>query len=178
MKAPLYGNPLRSGSIRLGGWFPIRAGVILVAASLVVLICFLTKEFILGLLIAVGVVVYVSIFEIPFGAEDFTHLQRVDSGETLFLGSTFTAQNKGLTLPGVLSTLKVRDEVDGLGNPVQLIHHTRANQLSVTIESAPAGISMNTQAKTTDLVTNFASWLSSLSGENGLRGASGFRFGL
>ena len=108
MKAPLYGNPLRSGSIRLGGWFPVRAGVILVVASLVVLICFLTKEFILGLLIAVGVVVYVSIFEIPFGAEDltlmtrarrrFTHMRRVDSGETLFLGSTFTAQNKGLTL--------------------------------------------------------------------------------
>lgn len=181
MKAPLYGNPLRSGSIRLGGWFPVRAGVILVVTALVVLICFLTKEFILGLLIAVGVVVYVSIFEIPFGAEDLTlmtrarrrltHMQRVDSGETLFLGSTFTAQNKGLTLPGVLSTLKVRDEVDGLGNPVQLIHHTRANQLSVTIESAPAGISMNTQAKTTDLVTNYASWLSSLSGENGLRGA-------
>lgn len=181
MKAPLYGNPLRSGSIRLGGWFPVRAGVILVAASLVVLICFLTKEFILGLLIAVGVVTYVAIFEIPFGAEDLTlmtrarrrvtHLQRVDSGETLFLGSTFTAQNKGLTLPGVLSTLKVRDEVDGLGNPVQLIHHTRANQLSVTIESAPAGISMNTQAKTTDLVSNYAAWLSSLSGENGLRGA-------
>lgn len=181
MKAPLYGNPLRSGSIRLGGWFPVRAGVILVVASLVVLICFLTKEFILGLLIAVGVTIYVGVFEIPFGAEDITlmtrarrrvtHLQRVDSGETLFLGSTFTAQNKGLTLPGVLSTLKVRDEVDGLGNPVQLIHHTRANQLSVTIESAPAGISMNTQAKTTDLVSNYASWLSSLAGENGLRGA-------
>ena len=181
MKAPLYGNPLRSGSIRLGGWFPVRAGVILVVTALVVLICFQTKEFILGLLIAVGVVTYVAIFEIPFGAEDitlmtrarrrFTHMQRVDSGETLFLGSTFTAQNKGLTLPGVLSTLKVRDEVDGLGNPVQLIHHTRADQLSVTIESAPAGISMNTQAKTTDLVTNYAAWLSSLSGENGLRGA-------
>lgn len=181
MKAPLYGNPLRSGSIRLGGWFPVRAGVILVVTALVVLICFQTKEFILGLLIAVGVVTYVAIFEIPFGAEDitlmtrarrrFTHLQRVDSGETLFLGSTFTAQNKGLALPGVLSTLKVRDEVDGLGNPVQLIHHTRADQLSVTIESAPAGISMNTQTKTTDLVTNYASWLSSLSGENGLRGA-------
>lgn len=181
MKAPLYGNPLRSGSIRLGGWFPVRAGVILVVTALVVLICFQTKEFILGLLIAVGVVTYVAIFEIPFGAEDitlmtrarrrFTHMQRVDSGETLFLGSTFTAQNKGLTLPGVLSTLKVRDEVDGLGNPVQLLHHTRADQLSVTIESAPAGISMNTQTKTTDLVTNYASWLSSLSGENGLRGA-------
>ena len=181
MKAPRYGNPLRSGSIRLGGWFPVRAGVILVVTALVVLICFQTKEFILGLLIAVGVVTYVAIFEIPFGAEDitlmtrarrrFTHLQRVDSGETLFLGSTFTAQNKGLALPGVLSTLKVRDEVDGLGNPVQLIHHTRADQLSVTIESAPAGISMNTQAKTTDLVSNYASWLSSLSGENGLRGA-------
>lgn len=181
MKAPLYGNPLRSGSIRLGGWFPVRAGVILVVTALVVLICFQTKEFILGLLIAVGVVTYVAIFEIPFGAEDitlmtrarrrFTHMQRVDSGETLFLGSTFTAQNKGLSLPGVLSTLKVRDEVDGLGNPVQLLHHTRADQLSVTIESAPAGISMNTQAKTTDLVTNYAAWLSSLSGENGLRGA-------
>lgn len=181
MKAPLYGNPLRSGSIRLGGWFPVRAGVILVAASLVVLICFQTKEFILGLLIAVGVVTYVAIFEVPFGAEDITlmtrarrrltHMQRVDSGETLFLGSTFTAQNKGLALPGVLSTLRVRDEVDGLGNPVQLLHHTRADQLSVTIESAPAGISMNTQAKTTDLVTNYAAWLSSLSGENGLRGA-------
>lgn len=181
MKAPLYGNPLRSGSIRLGGWFPVRAGVILVVTALVVLICFQTKEFILGLLIAVGVTLYVGVFEVPFGAEDitlmtrarrrFTHLQRVDSGETLFLGSTFTAQNKGLALPGVLSTLKVRDEVDGLGNPVQLIHHTRADQLSVTIESAPAGISMNTQAKTTDLVTNYASWLSSLSGENGLRGA-------
>lgn len=181
MKAPLYGNPLRSGSIRLGGWFPVRAGVILVVTALVVLICFQTKEFILGLLIAVGVTLYVGVFEVPFGAEDITlmtrarrrltHLQRVDSGETLFLGSTFTAQNKGLTLPGVLSTLKVRDEVDGLGNPVQLIHHTRADQLSVTIESAPAGISMNTQTKTTDLVTNYASWLSSLSGENGLRGA-------
>ena len=181
MKAPLYGNPLRSGSIRLGGWFPVRAGVILVVTALVVLICFQTKEFILGLLIAVGVTLYVGVFEVPFGAEDitlmtrarrrFTHLQRVDSGETLFLGSTFTAQNKGLTLPGVLSTLKVRDEVDGLGNPVQRIHHTRADQLSVTIESAPAGISMNTQTKTTDLVTNYASWLSSLSGENGLRGA-------
>ena len=181
MKAPLYGNPLRSGSIRLGGWFPVRAGVILVVAALVVLICFQTKEFILGLLIAVGVTLYVGVFEVPFGAEDITlmtrarrrltHMQRVDSGETLFLGSTFTAQNKGLTLPGVLSTLKVRDEVDGLGNPVQLIHHTRADQLSVTIESAPAGISMNTQTKTTDLVTNYASWLSSLSGENGLRGA-------
>lgn len=181
MKAPLYGNPLRSGSIRLGGWFPVRAGVILVVTALVVLICFQTKEFILGLLIAVGVTFYVGVFEVPFGAEDITlmtrarrrltHMQRVDSGETLFLGSTFTAQNKGLALPGVLSTLKVRDEVDGLGNPVQLIHHTRADQLSVTIESAPAGISMNTQAKTTDLVTNYASWLSSLSGENGLRGA-------
>ncbi len=181
MKAPLYGNPLRSGSIRLGGWFPVRAGVILVVTALVVLICFQTKEFILGLLIAVGVVTYVAIFEIPFGAEDITlmtrarrrltHMQRVDSGETLFLGSTFTAQNKGLALPGVLSTLRVRDDVDGLGNPVQLLHHTRADQLSVTIESAPAGISMNTQAKTTDLVTNYASWLSSLSGENGLRGA-------
>ena len=181
MKAPLYGNPLRSGSIRLGGWFPVRAGVILVVTALVVLICFQTKEFILGLLIAVGVTLYVGVFEVPFGAEDITlmtrarrrltHMQRVDSGETLFLGSTFTAQNKGLTLPGVLSTLKVRDEVDGLGNPVQLIHHTRADQLSVTIESAPAGISMNTQTKTTDLVTNYAAWLSSLSGENGLRGA-------
>ena len=181
MKAPLYGNPLRSGSIRLGGWFPVRAGVILVVTALVVLICFQTKEFLLGLLIAVGVVTYVGIFEIPFGAEDitlmtrarrrFTHMQRVNSGETLFLGSTFTAQNKGLALPGVLSTLRVRDEVDGLGNPVQLIHHTRADQLSVTIESAPAGISMNTQTKTTDLVTNYAAWLSSLSGENGLRGA-------
>lgn len=181
MKAPLYGNPLRSGSIRLGGWFPVRAGVILVVTALVVLICFQTKEFLLGLLIAVGVVTYVAIFEVPFGAEDITlmtrarrrltHMQRVDSGETLFLGSTFTAQNKGLALPGVLSTLKVRDEVDGLGNPVQLLHHTRADQLSVTIESAPAGISMNTQTKTTDLVTNYAAWLSSLSGENGLRGA-------
>lgn len=181
MKAPLYGNPLRSGSIRLGGWFPVRAGVILVVTALVVLICFQTKEFILGLLIAVGVTLYVAVFEVPFGAEDITlmtrarrrltHMQRVDSGETLFLGSTFTAQNKGLTLPGVLSTLKVRDEVDGLGNPVQLLHHTRADQLSVTIESAPAGISMNTQTKTTDLVTNYAAWLSSLSGENGLRGA-------
>ena len=181
MKAPLYGNPLRSGSIRLGGWFPVRAGVILVVTALVVLICFQTKEFILGLLIAVGVTLYVGVFEVPFGAEDITlmtrarrrvtHMQRVDSGETLFLGSTFTAQNKGLALPGVLSTLKVRDEVDGLGNPVQLLHHTRADQLSVTIESAPAGISMNTQAKTTDLVTNYAAWLSSLSGENGLRGA-------
>ena len=181
MKAPLYGNPLRSGSIRLGGWFPVRAGVILVVTALVVLICFQTKEFLLGLLIAVGVTLYVGVFEVPFGAEDITlmtrarrrvtHMQRVDSGETLFLGSTFTAQNKGLALPGVLSTLKVRDEVDGLGNPVQLIHHTRADQLSVTIESAPAGISMNTQAKTTDLVTNYAAWLSSLSGENGLRGA-------
>lgn len=181
MKAPLYGNPLRSGSIRLGGWFPVRAGVILVVASLVVLVCFLAKEFILGLLIGVGVSIYVAVFEVPFGAEDITlmtrarrrvtHMQRVDSGETLFLGSTFTAQNNGLTLPGVLSTLTVRDEVDGLGNPVQLIHHTRADQLSVTIESAPAGISMNTQSRTTDLVSNYASWLSSLAGENGLRGA-------
>lgn len=181
MQAPQYGNPLRSGAVKIGGWLPARAGIILLIAAGFLLFLFLLKEFIAGLVFAFCVLVYIGFFEIPYGAEDKTlvyrmrryaaHAARIETGETLFLASHFGAQNEPLNLPGVLSTLKVRDDVDGFGNPVQLIHHTKANQLSVTLECTPAGVAMSTQEKTTEQVSSYASWLSSLAAENGLNGA-------
>ncbi len=181
MQAPQYGNPIRSGSLKIGGWLPARAGIILIVAAVILLFLCLLKEFIAAGVFTLVVIVYVGLLEIPFGAEDKTlmhrirryaaHAQRVESGETLFLASHFGGQDRALGLPGVLSTLTVRDSVDGLGNPVQLLHHTRANQLSVTIECSPAGVAMSTQSRTTEQVSAYAAWLSSLAGETGLNGA-------
>ena len=37
MQAPQYGNPIRSGSLKIGGWLPARAGIILIVAAVILL---------------------------------------------------------------------------------------------------------------------------------------------
>ena len=184
MDAPRYGNAIRTGSFRVFGWLPVESFIILLITFTISFLFVLLHFYIFGLAcFAVSFVIVVT-FGLPFGDSDttlatrigrvFRHTRRQVRGETTFLNTHMSSRSSQalMGLPGMLHTVKTIDSVDGLGRPVQLLHHPSVGMASVTFSGSPVGAMMQPQENTTKQVGSFAHWLGSLASEGGLLGAS------
>lgn len=184
MSNPQYGNSIRVGSLRIGGWLPVRSFVIGLGTVVATMMIILLGYLIPGLVFLLGMFLGLAIFGIPFGDADLTlaarilrslrHARHVSTGEATFVNSHFSGRTSEelLGLPGYLHTINTVNSIDGTGAPVQLLHHKSVGMASVTLACAPIGTNMQPQDSTTHQVGSFANWLGSLASEGGLRGAS------
>jgi hypothetical protein len=75
-------------------------------------------------------------------------------------------------LPGALLDVDTISGTDGLGRPYSLLHHKAVNQLAAVFGCSPDGAAMQEQSMVNAQVSKFGNWLSSLSVEEGLTGAT------
>ena len=174
MSNPQYGNSIRVGSLRIGGWLPVRSFVIGLGTVVATMMIILLGYLIPGLVFLLGMFLGLAIFGIPFGDADLTlaarilrslrHARHVSTGEATFVNSHFSGRTSEelLGLPGYLHTINTVNSIDGTGAPVQLLHHKSVGMASVTLACAPIGTNMQPQDSTTHQVGSFANWLGSL----------------
>ena len=75
-------------------------------------------------------------------------------------------------LPGALLDVETISGTDGLGREYSLLHHKSISQLAVVFGCSPDGAAMQEQSTVNRNVSRFGTWLSSLSVEEGLTGAT------
>ena len=144
MSNPQYGNSIRVGSLRIGGWLPVRSFVIGLGTVVATMMIILLGYLIPGLVFLLGMFLGLAIFGIPFGDADLTlaarilrslrHARHVSTGEATFVNSHFSGRTSEelLGLPGYLHTINTVNSIDGTGAPVQLLHHKSVGMASVT----------------------------------------------
>ena len=99
MSTPQYGNSIRVGSLRIGGWLPVRSFVIGLGTVVATMMIILLGYLIPGLVFLLGMFLGPAIFGIPFGDADLTlaarilrslrHARHVSTGEATFVNSHF-----------------------------------------------------------------------------------------
>lgn len=75
-------------------------------------------------------------------------------------------------LPGALLDVDTISGTDGLGREYSLLHHKSVGQLAAVFGCSPDGAAMQEQSTVNSQVSKFGVWLSSLSVEEGLTGAT------
>lgn len=75
-------------------------------------------------------------------------------------------------LPGALLDVDTVSGTDGLGRPYSLLHHKSVNQLAAVFGCSPDGAAMQEQTVVNSQVSKYGNWLSSLSVDEGLTGAT------
>ena len=77
MSNPQYGNSIRVGSLRIGGWLPVRSFVIGLGTVVATMMIILLGYLIPGLVFLLGMFLGLAIFGIPFGDADLTLAARI-----------------------------------------------------------------------------------------------------
>jgi len=99
---------------------------------------------------------------------------RARRGEASFrsgLFSTLPADHL-TTLPGILANTQEISGTDGFGRPFTLLHDPRIKTLTAVLSCNPDGTDMQTQPTIDSSVVNYGGWISSLSHDPALAGAT------
>lgn len=119
---------------------------------------------------------------IPFGgrpliiraADAVQQQRRRVTGESLYVAGSLSTLPADVTerLPGALVDVETVSGTDGLGNEYSLLHHRSVGQLAAVLSCEPDGVALQEQQAINDSVSMFGAWVSSLSVEDGLSGAT------
>lgn len=176
-----FGNWLEPAS---PGMFGLSLGALIVAGvGLVFTLLCLMKSLFLPALVILVITAAVVLFGLVkwFGA---TILSRVSdkaslalrraNGETFYVtGALSTLPHEDLErLPGALLNVDTVSGRDGLGRPYSLLHHKSVHQIAAVFGCSPDGSAMQEQGVVNSQVAHFGAWVSSLSVEDGLSGAT------
>lgn len=182
----------RAQQQRFGNWlqpdrpglFGLSLGAIVVAgAGFIVMFIFFIKGLVIPGLVIIGVTVLVVLLGLVKwgGASVFSRVTRRLSlsgrrrrGETFYVtGALSTLPHEYVDrLPGALVNVETVSGRDGLGRPYSLLHHKAVHQLAVVFGCSPDGSAMQEQEIVNTQVAHFGGWISSLSVEDGLSGAT------
>lgn len=136
---------------------------------------------------AMGVVVLVTFLiitvgMIPFGgrtllsrfSDSRSLARRRKAGETLYVTGAMSTLPPEVAerLPGALLDVHTITGTDGQNREYTLLHHREVGQIAAVFGCAPDGSAMQEQSVVNGQVSNFGGWLSALSVEDGLSGAT------
>lgn len=99
---------------------------------------------------------------------------RKSSGSTFYVTGALSTlpPEHAERLPGALLDVETITGTDGLDREYSLLHHKAVGQLAAVFGCSPDGASMQEQSMVNAQVSKFGVWLSSLSVEEGLTGAT------
>ena len=168
------------GGLTLPGW-AVLVGSVVVAAMMT------TRDlFVEGLLLVGLALVFELVFVIRFGGDAtgrtladrlltaLSGVLRADRGETTFNSGLFSTMPADAitSLPGLLANLREIDGTDGLGRPFTLLHDPSIKTLTAVLSCNADGTDMQTQHMIDRDVVAFGGWISSLSADEALAGAT------
>lgn len=166
------------------GMFGLSLGALIVSGVGLVftLLCLMKSLFLpaLVILLITGGVVLLGLVK-WFGETIFSRVTdktslmlRRSRGETFYVtGSLSTLPHEHLErLPGALLNVDTVSGKDGLGRSYSLLHHKSVHQIAAVFGCSPDGSAMQEQGVVNSQVAHFGAWVSSLSVEDGLSGAT------
>ena len=170
---------------RSGGLYGLSMAALVTAATGVVLaMLFMIKQSVLGMLIVLALtalVVSVVFTRFPDGrtlmekiSDHRSLARRRAAGETMYVTGALSALPPEISerLPGALVDVETISGTDGRNRPYTLLHHRHVNRLAAVFACSPNGAAMQEQGVVNAGVANFGGWVSSLSVEEGLSGAT------
>lgn len=181
-----FGMWMRDEKLYLGPLTLLGWGLLL-GALVVLMFAIQLQMWQLGVLLLVGAIVFDLLFVVRWGAnrlaartiasritEAFRGVRRVNAGEAEYATGMFTnlPADKLLALPGLLANLEELDGTDGRGNPYTLLHHPDAGILVAVLACSPDGKALVAQEKREQEVSWYAAWISSLSMDTAIAGAT------
>lgn len=182
--------------VRFGVWLPTRRGTlggltlpgwaVLIAGLLLMVMMFTRGWFGPGLIVFAVALIFNFLFVLRFGEENTGRTLaaiagarasgrgRALRGETSFRSGLFsTLPADALTsLPGILANLQEISGTDGFGRPFTLLHNPRTKTLTAVLSCNPDGTDMQTQTTIDNAVVAYGGWISSLSHDPALAGAT------
>ncbi|MHA7146444.1 SCO6880 family protein [Arthrobacter sp. TmT3-37] len=177
-----FGNWLRPAA---PGMFGMSLGGVIVAGlgMVLVLLSLLRGAFVLAFIVLVVAVIIEVVFLLKFTggmslAEKITDRislrGRHKRGETFYVTGALSTlpREHAQRLPGVLVNVDTLSGTDGLGREYSLLHHKSVKQVAAVFGCSPDGAAMQEQATINSQVSHFGGWISSLSVESGLSGAT------
>ncbi|MDO5752456.1 SCO6880 family protein [Arthrobacter sp.] len=176
-----FGNWLEPAS---PGMFGLSLGALVVAGiGLVFTLLCLMKSLFLPALVILLITAVVVLFGLVkwFGATIASRVSdkaslvlRRANGETFYVtGALSTLPQEDVErLPGALVNVDTVSGRDGLGRPYSLLHHKSVHQIAAVFGCSPDGSAMQEQGVVNAQVAHFGAWVSSLSVEDGLSGAT------
>lgn len=176
-----FGNWLRPAA---PGLYGLSLGGLIVSASgiVLVLLSFLRGFYALGLIMVLVTMLVILLGLVKFGgssvAEKVIHRAslrgRHKHGETFYVTGALSTlpREHAQRLPGALVNVDTISGEDGLGREYTLLHHKAVKQLTAVFGCTPDGAAMQEQATINNQVSHFGAWISSLSVEAGLSGAT------
>lgn len=95
-------------------------------------------------------------------------------GESFYVTGPFSTLPREATqrLPGALTDVDTLTGVDGLNRDYTLLHHKKVGKIAAVFGCTPDGAAMQEQAVINNQVAHFGAWISSLSVDPGLSGAT------
>ncbi|TYC96595.1 hypothetical protein FQ377_13790 [Arthrobacter echini] len=176
-----FGNWLQPAS---PGLFGLSLGALVVSGVglMLVLLSVLRGAFGLGAVMLAITATVVVLGLIKFGG--FTVMERVTNraslrgrhkrGETFYVTGALSTlpREHSHRLPGALMNVDTLSGVDGLGREYTLLHHKSVKQITAVFGCTPDGAAMQEQATINNQVSHFGAWISSLSVEAALSGAT------
>lgn len=176
-----FGNWLQPASPGLFGL--TLPAVIVSAAGLVLGLLLLMRTFYLAavlLLLVTALIVLLGM--VKFGGttiigkitDRLSLASRNSSGSTFYVTGALSTlpPEDAERLPGALLDVDTISGTDGEDRPYSLLHHKAVGQLAAVFGCSPDGASMQEQSVVNSQVSKFGVWLSSLSVEDGLTGAT------
>nr|WP_176704980.1 SCO6880 family protein [Arthrobacter sp.]AXV46597.1 hypothetical protein pA58H2_p51 [Arthrobacter sp.] len=166
------------------GLFGLSLGALAVSGTGVVLVLLALVQEAWLLALAVLLITFVVVF---FGLVRFggtTILSKVTDrlslagrnqrGESFYVTGPLSAlpREAAQRLPGALVNVDTLSGVDGLNREYSLLHHKSVGKIAAVFGCTPDGAAMQEQAVINNQVSHFGSWISSLSVDAGLSGAT------
>lgn len=107
-------------------------------------------------------------------AASWSQRRRRASGESMYVTGALATLPADVAerLPGALVDVETISGRDGLDRPYSLLHHVTTGKLAAVFGCAPDGAAMQEQGVVNAQVANFGGWVSGLSVEDGLSGAT------
>lgn len=176
-----FGNWLRPAA---PGLFGLSLGALVVAGAglMLSLLSVLRGAYLLAALMVLFTGAVVLLGLVKFGGNtvagkvtDRISLRgRHKRGETFYVTGALSTlpREHAQRLPGALVNVDTVSGVDGLGRDYTLLHHKSVKQIAAVFGCTPDGASMQEQATINNQVAHFGVWISSLSVESGLSGAT------
>ncbi|TPV48012.1 hypothetical protein FJ661_19815 [Pseudarthrobacter phenanthrenivorans] len=176
-----FGNWLKPASPGLFG-LPLGGVVISCAGLFFGLLSLMRGLLLLALVVLLGTALVVLLGVVKFGgrtvagkATDALSLaSRKSIGSAFYVTGALSTlpPEDAERLPGALLDVETISGTDGLGRPYSLLHHKAVRQLAAVFGCSPDGAAMQEQSIVNAQVANFGAWVSSLSVEDGLTGAT------
>ncbi|GAA4378193.1 SCO6880 family protein [Paeniglutamicibacter cryotolerans] len=166
------------------GLFGLSLGALTVCGigTVLVLLALVREAYALALITLLATFLIVLTTLIPFaGSTLFTKVSdrislagRNRRGESFYVTGPFSTLplEAAQRLPGALLNVDTLSGVDGLNRDYTLLHHKAVGKIAAVFGCTPDGAAMQEQSVINNQVAHFGSWISSLSIDTGLAGAT------